>query len=277
MDNSEIKRHVFISWSGEASRIVAQSLREWLPQVIQNTVPFMSQEDISKGSRGNEAIAAELLQASLGIICLTPDNIGAPWILFEAGALSNSLRAKDLVCPYLIGLRKVDVRPPLSLFQLTDSDKDDTRRLVQAINSSFAPDFRLTESALNRQFDKWWPELESAVTLAVNKINFGDVPAPARSSDDILVELLNSVRRMERDLAAPQVEDWNSLEELIDQSPPPVLPFIPGQKVRHPQFGTGIIREMMGIGRDVKAVIDFVHAGRKKIVVRYANLTAVDS
>jgi DNA helicase-2/ATP-dependent DNA helicase PcrA len=48
--------------------------------------------------------------------------------------------------------------------------------------------------------------------------------------------------------------------------------FLKGERVRHPQFGRGIIRELSGFGRDLKAVIDFESVGRKKIIVRYANL-----
>ena len=48
--------------------------------------------------------------------------------------------------------------------------------------------------------------------------------------------------------------------------------FVKGERVRHPQFGRGIIRELSGFGRDLKAVIDFENAGRKKVVIRYANL-----
>ena len=42
--------------------------------------------------------------------------------------------------------------------------------------------------------------------------------------------------------------------------------------MRHAQFGRGVIRELTGFGPDLKAVIDFEHAGRKKVVLRYANL-----
>src|SRR5690606_35245881 len=48
--------------------------------------------------------------------------------------------------------------------------------------------------------------------------------------------------------------------------------FLKGERVRHPQFGSGTIRELSGFGRDLKAVIDFEGVGRKKVIVRYANL-----
>jgi DNA helicase II / ATP-dependent DNA helicase PcrA len=48
--------------------------------------------------------------------------------------------------------------------------------------------------------------------------------------------------------------------------------FIKGERVRHPEFGAGTIRELSGFGRDLKVVIEFETVGRKKVVVRYANL-----
>jgi len=48
--------------------------------------------------------------------------------------------------------------------------------------------------------------------------------------------------------------------------------FIKGERVRHPHFGRGIIRELTGLGPETKAVIEFESVGRKKVVLRYANL-----
>ena len=48
--------------------------------------------------------------------------------------------------------------------------------------------------------------------------------------------------------------------------------FVKGERVRHGQFGRGIIRELSGFGRDLKAVIEFEAIGRKTIMLRYANL-----
>ncbi len=93
--------NVFISWSGERSRRAAEALYEWLPIVLQSARPWMSNTDIDKGSRGLEEVGKALEGMKVGIICLTPENLTAEWILFEAGALSKTLDAKTRVCTYL--------------------------------------------------------------------------------------------------------------------------------------------------------------------------------
>lgn len=46
----------------------------------------------------------------------------------------------------------------------------------------------------------------------------------------------------------------------------------PGARVRHPVFGIGVIEAVKGRGPGQKLDIRFEHAGRKTVVVRYANL-----
>ena len=66
-------------------------------------------------------------------------------------------------------------------------------------------------------------------------------------------------------------EAWR--EVVLDYSEAQDAPrFVKGEVVRHPQFGRGTIRELSGFGPDARAVIDFESVGRKKVVLRYANL-----
>lgn len=54
---------------------------------------------------------------------------------------------------------------------------------------------------------------------------------------------------------------------------PPVLPQLAkGERVRHPRFGLGTVAGLDGAGSDLKATIEFDSVGRKKVMVRYANL-----
>src|SRR4030042_5854240 len=111
-----MEKNVFISWSGERSRLVAEGLRGWLPQVIQFAEPWMSKEDINKGSRWFLDLTTQLDKTNVGIFCLTKENLNPPWLLFEAGAVGKSLKG-GFVCTYLIELTSSDISGPLSQYQ----------------------------------------------------------------------------------------------------------------------------------------------------------------
>ena len=87
---------VFISWSGDLSRELGEALREWLPSVIQSVKPFFTPNDIEKGARWGKDIANELESSSVGIFCITKENLSKPWLMFEAGALSKNLDASKV-------------------------------------------------------------------------------------------------------------------------------------------------------------------------------------
>src|SRR5215472_19191834 len=96
------KLRIFISWSGSRSRGTAEALRDWLPDVLNIVDPWLSAADVEKGAKWRQVISGELEKANFAILCLTPENLSSPWLLFEAGALSK--RSEALVCTYLLGL-----------------------------------------------------------------------------------------------------------------------------------------------------------------------------
>src|SRR5258705_12105319 len=98
-----MRMKIFISWSGSRSHKLANQLRAWLPHVIQNIEPFMSSGDIATGARWRTNVSSELEKCNFGIICLTPENLRAPWIHFEAGALSKAV-GNSHVAPMLLDL-----------------------------------------------------------------------------------------------------------------------------------------------------------------------------
>ena len=48
-----------------------------------------------------------------------------------------------------------------------------------------------------------------------------------------------------------------------------------GMRVRHAQFGDGIILSRERVGNDVKLVITFSRVGRKTLIEKYAKLQAI--
>jgi hypothetical protein len=183
---------VFISWSGPRSQAIAQTLRTWLKDVMQALDPWISVEDIDKGQQWGRSLADELESTHAGVICLTPENLTAPWLLFEAGALSK-LYKEARVCTYLIDMPYADVPPgPFSEFQHTLATKEETQRMVRSINGAIPKgQGRLTESELNRAFERCWPELERCLA---NLPEPQEPIPPRRKPEDMLQEILEIVR-----------------------------------------------------------------------------------
>ena len=123
--------NIFISWSGKASMEIAELIKNFIPKVIQSAKPYYTPDDIEKGLKWETEINQKLAECSIGLICLTKDNTDKPWILFEAGALSNRLD-KAKVCPVLFGIKKSEITGPLSTFQLTEFTKNDFLKLLKS-------------------------------------------------------------------------------------------------------------------------------------------------
>ena len=113
---------VFISWSGERSKLLAVGLREWLRPILQSVEVWMSEADIDAGDRWGQEVARELSSCNFGIICVTPENLQASWLLFEAGALAKSLEGSKVI-PLLFELELRDISGPLAQFQAKKFDQ----------------------------------------------------------------------------------------------------------------------------------------------------------
>ena len=187
------KMKVFLSWSGHKSHQVALVLRDWLPSVIQSIMPYVSSEDIDKGARWSTDIAKELEDSSFGILCVTRENLEAPWLLFEAGALSKMMD-KASVCPFIFDLKRAEVKGPILQFQSTIFEKEDVKKLLLSLNKC-CNELSLKEDLLIKTFDVWWPKLEESL----NKINEEKSSEETRLDDkDLKNEILEEILELAR-------------------------------------------------------------------------------
>ena len=106
-----MEHNIFISWSKPRSYQVAKALHEWLPNVIQSAKPWISVENVDKGTLWSNEMAVVLSTVRIGIVCVTPENVAEPWLNFEAGALSKTVD-EARVCTFLFGISKPAVPPP---------------------------------------------------------------------------------------------------------------------------------------------------------------------
>jgi hypothetical protein len=186
---------VFISWSGARSKTLAFHLHEWLKAVIQRAEPWMSDRDLEAGQRWNDEISARLRDTHFGVICLTPENLAAPWLLFEAGALAKAVDSARVV-PVLLGVNRASLTFPLAQFQAVEADESGLRSLAASVNSSLDAE-KLQATTLDNIFSGLWPGLNAAIE---------SIPAPShedtlrRTDRQLLEELVEGVHQVQRSL-----------------------------------------------------------------------------
>jgi hypothetical protein len=182
---------VFISWSGERSRILGDALREWIPLVLHYAEPWLSQADIEAGQRWAEQVAKELETSNFGVLAVTRENVGSPWVLFEAGALAKSMQGSRVI-PLLLDLEVRDITGPLAQFQAKKVERAGLLEVIQSLNQ--AATHPVPDDRVEQLFNALWPEFEKkgqAIPTTTPQAKH------TRPQPEILEELVTSVRSLD--------------------------------------------------------------------------------
>ncbi len=202
---------VFVSWSGTPSREAAKLLKDLLENVMQNVQVWLSssEESISSGELWVTKLKKALSEMNFGIAMVTKANMNAPYLLFEAGALSKT--AEGRLVPVRCNLRVLDLKGPFSLLQSRGVTEDDFWRLVSAVNA--ASTTPLPEERLRKFFDKWWPDFNEKFY----KINFDeqDAPTSPESPDERLSKIEDAVEELLRSTRQRDVVLQNLTETIM--------------------------------------------------------------
>jgi len=201
---------VFLSWSGARSMAAAELLKWWTRSIIQAARPWISTEDLDRGSLWFSEINNSLSDTSIGIVCLTQENKDRPWILFEAGALAKGL-SNSRVCTFLVDLTPSDIRDPLAQFNHTQAKEEDMRKLARTLNRQLGEN-ALEDSVLTGAFDAYWLQFQ-ARWEALMKNTPDATHVEKRPADDIMSEILDNVRGMNQRIrvlesVAEKIPNW---------------------------------------------------------------------
>lgn len=192
--------NIFISWSGEVSKNIANLLKKWIPHFFESVEVFFSPEDIEKGQNWNKRITEELANCNYGIVCLTTDNKSAPWINFEAGAIANAFDSK--VTALLVDVNPSDIQGPLSMFQATKLDKDDIYNLFRGINRN--TEKPRDEETLRSLFNLLWGKMDEDFHNVIESTSTKTKVKEKVDQDEILESILLAVREQGRMLSDPE-------------------------------------------------------------------------
>ena len=206
---------VFLSWSGDRSKALANALKVWLPLVLHYVEPWVSESDIDAGARWGEAVAKQLDGCNFGILCITKENVNAPWILFEAGALAKMLDGSRLI-PLLLDVDFSDITGPLAQFQGKKLDSNGMLEVVSSINT-MSPT-KVPEDRYSQLFNVLYQQLEQKVDQIPKTANLAK---HSRSQAEVLEELVTTVRAVE-----------TRMRDGIDEPPNRIR----SRKMMHPEF-----------------------------------------
>lgn len=154
-------RILFLCWSGQRSKHVADALKHYFMHVFErakrsDTVPRveMSETLIAKGAPWSAQLLTNLEDAGAGIVCLTPENRRSAWLHFEGGAIATRKRRHDRetgnvesapndLYGFLFTIDSAQIDGPLALFQATvyrrdyERDREELARLTTAVLRRF--------------------------------------------------------------------------------------------------------------------------------------------
>lgn len=199
---------VFISWSGPRSRLLADALREWIHDVIQSVECFCSTEDIRAGQRWNNEVNSWLADTDFGVLCVTPENMKAPWLNFEAGALAKRINDDARVVPVTLGFAPSALEEPLKQFNGVVADKAGIVGLMKSIADVANPSMDL-----KRAVDRWWPDLEAKLAEIPASDEEVSTPEPPDVAE-MFTDIMSSIRGLAGDVrhAYPTTERNSSVE-----------------------------------------------------------------
>lgn len=195
---------IFVSWSGDLSRKIAEILKKWIPCIIQSVEVFFSPEDIEKGDNWDRTISTQLSECKYGIICLTAENTNAPWVNFEAGAIAKTLDSK--VAALMIDIKPSDIRGPLSRYQATKFEKDDFYQLICSINKTL--EVPLDDNVLKNAFEAMWTTMETEVNNVTKQFVLSNRQKKGIGSEQQenapIEEILQLLRKQNSVLSSPE-------------------------------------------------------------------------
>ena len=185
---------------------------------MQNVEVWLSSESIASGQLWVAQLKEALSQTNFGISMVTKANMNAPYLLFEAGALSK-LNEGRLV-PILCDLRVIELKGPLSSFQSVGVNAHDFWKLVSSVNE--ASEDKVEEPRLKRNFDKWWPDFERDFA-SINFDEEGEASGP-ETPDKRLSNIEDALETLLKSTLQRDVFLQNIAETMISLARNPIAP-----------------------------------------------------
>lgn len=164
------KNKIFISWSGESTNSFAMGLKKVIEETIfpsLDVMCFVSNVDIASGTDWWTSISSELKSCRVGILCLSNENVYAPWIFYEAGGMAS----RDVpTTPLLVGCEVDSLdKTPLGGKQCVNFESQaEFIKMIADINHYFND--LLPSSIAKQMAEKAYDELNRNLSAVINRL-----------------------------------------------------------------------------------------------------------
>lgn len=191
------KARVFISWSGDLSKEIALLVADQIEDMFDVVKPWVSDKNIALGQKNIGVIFDELQNATAGIFLLTRQTQSAPWINFEAGALSmTSDNGERAVIPVLIDFEMREFEGPLRNFQgrkLDESGWTDVVKTLAALSG-------VKENVAMKRMETGKSNFLDQVQAAVRKHRGSGMGKPAHAPGEMFEKILDRVEEIRAEM-----------------------------------------------------------------------------
>lgn len=161
---------IFLSWSKNKSRLLAETTKKFIENVLGHSIEFFFSPEMYKGTRVDHEIHNNLLNSEKCFVCITADNFKNPWLLYEAGVVfgvNHSKTNKGIVIPILfehIPDWSSWIDKPLNQYvpiQMQNSNKE--YACGKRDFKNFLIELSEETGAKLKNFNKYWNDYENTV------------------------------------------------------------------------------------------------------------------
>lgn len=210
MENRE-SGEVFFSWSGDKSKEIALKFQDLFKHVFEPAVTsFMSARDIGVGRRSLDVLFSKLEQCNYGVCFVDAENARAPWIQFEAGALSKLIDTSRVMVLSLDGNVQSLEGTPLNEFQHKLFNKDDIKSIFEGIIESYK--LEKSRDIIIQRFDGEWDNFYRNAQIILEK---GEEQKKVETDEDgkldIIMKMLVGVQNLLKTEWTQNIKDGKSM------------------------------------------------------------------
>lgn len=195
------KDYVFISFSQRLTHDVAKVIEEVItsiyPKSKSNVEVFLSSKKIKAGTFKGQILNA-MRNAKFAISVLSSENKNAPWLMYEAGALSLAVEQNGgHLMPYLFCRHGSDREATIEDLQYVQYQRDHEdnqeqfKKLIENLNDSLSNQNKVNGLKIANAIDDAWPDISKRLdNIAYNLYN----PSASSGGEKILdTTLSNSI------------------------------------------------------------------------------------